>query len=384
MEKESRQLFTAGPTTIPASVLLEMAKPIQNPDLDPDFHDWYKETCLILAKILKTRMTPLILAGEAILGLEAAINSLVSPGEKVIVLASGLFGRGFADFVEMYGGKPELFSVPDDEIITPGFAEEAVDKHPDAAAVTLIHCETPSGTLNPVEEIGKVIQQHGVPLIVDAVSSVAGADMRMDDWHVDVCIVGSQKCFSSPPGLTQIGLSSKAWEIMEEKKDTIRGYYLNLYKWKDWEETAIMPYTHSVSNLYAFRRSMDLILQEGLDNVLKRHKRVASATRAAVKALGMKLFPKAEETNSPTVTAFLPPEGISEGKLRQIVWEQYGAMIAGNYGDLAGRVPRLGHMGFDANYRKALSSLSALEKGLQDLGHKVESGVAAKAFNDAW
>ncbi|MFX0114137.1 MAG: pyridoxal-phosphate-dependent aminotransferase family protein [Candidatus Hodarchaeota archaeon] len=385
MQKESWQLFTPGPTTVPASVLLEMAKPIENPDLDVDFHAWFRETCSVLAEILRTKTTPLILAGEAILGLEAAINSLIRPGEKVIVLASGLFGRGFADFVRMYDGQPEIFSVPDDEVISSAIAKEALEKHPDATAVTLVHCETPSGTLNPLEEIGSVVQQHDATLIVDAVSSVAGADMRMDEWGVDVCLVGSQKCFSSPPGLTMVGLSERAWQTIEEKKDSIRGYYLNLSQWKEqWLEKEIMPYTHMISNLYALRKSMDLILEEGLENVLKRHEKVANATRTAINALGLQIFPKSEAICSPTVTAFLPPKGIDEGKLREILWKKYGVMIAGNYGELAGRVPRLGHMGFDANYRKALSSLCAIEKGLQDLGHSIESGVAAKAFNDTW
>lgn len=377
-------MFTPGPTEVPLRVLRAMVRELQNPDLDEGFAEFYDGLCEKLRRIMNTRGDVIIYSGEAIMGLEAAVYSLVNPGEKVLTMTSGVYGDGFIDFVRMYGGVPVEVRVEYDEVVFPERVEKTLRKESDVRVATLVHCETPSGTLNPLEEIGEICEEHGVLLVVDAVSSVGGVRVDVDKWGVDVCIVGSQKCFSAPPGLGIMSVSERAWEKMEEKRGRMSGFYLNILVWRDWWfEKRIFPYTHSVSLLYALDEACNVILEEGLENVFRRHEVVARATREGVKAMGLKLFPKSEDYCSPTVTAVESPKGIDEAELRRRMKEKYGVMIAGSWGKLAGRVFRLGHMGYNAQPLKALAALSALSRALSDMGFPSKTQEALSAAEDA-
>ena len=366
-------MFTPGPTEVHPRVLQAMARPLQNPDLDPDFFTFYDDLCEKVKKIMRTRSDVILHSGEAIIGLEAAVASLVIPGEKVLAMSSGIYGDGFANFVQMYGGKPVTVKFPYDEIVRPEEVERFLEKEKDIEVATLVHCETPSGTLNPLKEIGKICGDHGVILIVDAVSSVAGVPVETDEWNLDINIVGSQKCLSAPPGVGIISVSDNAWEKMErrDKKNTINCRYLNLLAWKrDWFENREFPYTHTVSLLYALDEACNLILEEKLEKVYMRHEKIAIATRQAVKAMNLELYPKEEEYCSNTVTAIKIPQGIEDEKLRNHILQKYGVMIAGNWGELKGKVIRLGHMGYNAYPHKTLHAIFALSESLKDLGFK--------------
>ncbi len=362
-------MFTPGPTEVPSRVLLAMARRIQNPDLDEEFYDFYEELCGDLKHIMQTRSDVIIHSGEAIIGLEGAVLSLVEPGEKVLTMTSGVYGDGFIRFVEAYGGVPVEVRAGYDEVVSPEDVERTLEREKDVRVATLVHCETPSGTLNPLKEIGEVCESHGVVLIVDAVSSVGGVPVEVDKWGVDVCILGSQKCLSAPPGLGIVSVSGKAWEKMEERKEKVKEFYLNFLTWKEWWlEKREFPYTHSVSLIYALKEACRMLLEEGLDNVFRRHERVAKATREAVKAMGLELFPREEEYCSATVTAVKIPRGVKDEELREHIMRKYGVMIAGSWGKIAGKVFRLGHMGYNAQPSKALQALFALSETLRDLG----------------
>lgn len=378
-------MFTPGPTEVHPRVLQAMAKPLQNPDLDPDFFTFYDELCEKVKRILRTRSDVILHCGEAIIGLEAAVASLVAPGERVLAMSSGIYGDGFANFVRMYGGTPVTVKFPYDEIVKPEEVERTLEKEKDIEVATLVHCETPSGTLNPLREIGKVCSDHGVILVVDAVSSVAGVPVETDEWNVGICIVGTQKCISAPPGVGILSVSEAAWEKMEkrDKKNPIKGFYLNLLSWKrDWFENREFPYTHTVSLLYALDEACNLILEEGLENVYVRHEKVASATRRAVQAMGLELYPKEEDYCSNTVTAIRLPGGISDEELRNHILQKYGVMIAGSWGVLRGKVIRLGHMGYNAYPQKTIQAVFALSESLKDLGFENRTEDAIKTLKD--
>ncbi|MEM2957675.1 MAG: alanine--glyoxylate aminotransferase family protein [Candidatus Jordarchaeaceae archaeon] len=378
-------MFTPGPTEVHPRVLQAMARPLQNPDLDPDFYSFYDALCEKVKKIMKTGNDVILHSGEAIIGLEAAVASLVSPDEKVLTIASGIYGEGFANFVQMYGGKPVIVKFPYDEIVKPEEVERALEKEKDIEVATMVHCETPSGTLNPLREIGKICNDYGIILIVDAVSSVAGVPVETDKWHIDINIVGSQKCISAPPGVGIISVSEKAWEKMEKRdqKSKIKSFYLNLLSWKrDWFQNRIFPYTHTASLLYALDEACQIILEEKIEKVYERHQKVAKGIRQAVKAMGLELYPKEESYCSDTVTAIKIPKGIEDEKLRNHILQKYGVMIAGNWGELRGKVIRLGHMGYNAYPHKAINAIFALSESLKDLGFKTHTEDAVKTIKE--
>ncbi len=381
-ENKSKLIYTPGPTMVHPKVLQAMSKQIINPDLDPDFPDWFLETAQLTGKIIKTKNEVLLLPGEGMLALDATINSIIKPKEKVLVLASGLFGHGFADMVKNGQAEPIIVSTNEyNETLDVEKVKEAVDNNPDISAITAIHCETPSGTLNPLKELGKICRKTNAVFIVDAVSSNAGTDVNTDEWNIDVNLGASQKCFSAPPGISFMSLSPKALEVIN-KREMIPTFYSDLSVWtKSWIKSRTLPFTHSISDLYAFRESVNLIIEEGLENVFKRHKNISNALIETGKGIGLELYPKNKSDVSPTVTAFKTPHGIDSDKLLLHIWRKYGVMLAGAWGPvLGGKVIRLGNMGYGANPHFALIAISALEKALIDFGLKIKTGTAAGIF----
>ncbi|NHJ32177.1 MAG: alanine--glyoxylate aminotransferase family protein [Asgard group archaeon] len=381
-EKQWNLMYTPGPTMVPPSVLRAMSKQIVNPDLDPDFPAWFLETAQKTGEIIKTKEEVLLLPGEGMLALDAALNSVVKPGDKVLVLASGIFGHGFGGMVKDCKAEPIIVATKGyDEVLDIDMVKTAIDNNPDISAITLIHCETPSGTLNPLKEIAKVCRKSNAVFIVDAVSSIAGTDVRTDEWGIDINLGASQKCISAPPGIAFLSLSEKALEVINNR-ELIPTFYSDLSIWtKSWIKERRLPFTHIVSDLFAFREAVDLILEEGLEQVFKRHKLVSDAMIAAIESIGLELYPKSKDIVSPTVTAFKVPQGIDGSKLLLHLWRKYGVLIADAWGPvLGGKVLRLGNMGYGANTHFATIALTTLEKGLIDFGSKIELGTAVGNF----
>ncbi len=364
---KSGLIMTPGPTEISERVRNAMARPITNPDLDPAFFDFYDETCDKLKKIINTREDVLILSGEGILGLEAAMASLVEPGDRVLCLANGVFGEGFNDFATLYGGQVVFLKKEYDEPITAGDVRKFLSKNGGFKVATVVHCETPAGLINPIDEICPVLKEAGAITVVDAVSSIAGHEIRPDDWGIDVVLGGSQKCLSAPPGLTFLSVSREAWRKIEERKSPISSFYANLLKWKQmWYKDRIFPYTPPIADIFALSEAADAVLEEG-DGIYERHEKVGRAVRDTLRESGFKIFPKiGAEAN--TVTAFYIPEGINDEGFRKHLWDKYNVMIAGSWGKLAGKVWRIGHMGENAREYKLFQFFSAFEKALKDFG----------------
>lgn len=371
-------IATPGPTEIPHRILLAMAKRTTNPDLDPEFFKRYDEARSGLASILGTRRDNVIIwVGEAMSGLEAAVANLVANGDKVAVLSNGIFGDAFADLVSSYGGTPIIHRVDHSRILDPDkVASFLRGEAKDAKVVTMVHCETPSGTLNNLREIAKVVKSEGKLLIVDAVSSIGGVEVNAS-WGIDILIGGSQKVLNLPSGLTILAISDEAWSYME--RVNYRGFYLNIRLWRNVVEKMEFPYTHSEPLINGLLESLRMINEEGINNVYNRHRAIARGVINAVESMGLKLVPESHEYSSPTVTAFYAPNGISDSKIRETAL-RYGVYIAGSWGPLRGKVLRIGHMGYTASLHIMVNAVVALAKALNDVGYRVKVGDAVDAF----
>ncbi len=351
-------MMTPGPTEIPQDVRNAMSRKIEHPYIQEEFSEFYLSLEEKLQRVYDTEDDIVIMGGEGILGLEASIASLIEKGEEVLCISNGIFGDGFADFVRMYGGKAILSDFPYDSAISLEKVKDQIEQY-DFNLATMVHCETPTGTLNGLEEILKILKEKDVLAVVDAVSSLGGVPVPTE--NMDICIGGSQKCFSSPPGLTTLSVSAEAWGKMSERDKGDGHFYTDLKVWKDkWIEGGQFPYTPSVSNLYALDKSVDLILDEGLTRVYSRHEEAAELCRERGREIGLHLYPEDEKLCSDTVTAFqIEGEALD---IQKRLRKEHDILLATGLGEMKGDILRVGHMGFNAQAEKVQRTMDALEK----------------------
>lgn len=373
------KIMTPGPTQVKENVRMARSLSCTNPDLDEDFYDFYKETCELISSLLHTRNETLILGGEGILGLEAACASLTEPGDKALVLDNGIFGKGFADFVTMYGGIPTLYTVDDKNPIDPAGLEAYLKEHHDFKYATLVHCDTPSGMLNPVDLLCPLLKKYGILTVVDSVSAMFGQEMRVDDYQIDLLCGGSQKAVSAPPGLTFVTLSQDAKEAMDRRKTPIASFYANLKVFDNYYENKWFPYTMPISDIYGLRAAFDNIFRD--KDMPERHRRIGKACRETIAAAGLSLHLNSGFSN--TVTVFDVPSGTSARDILDIMKKEHGIILAGSFDTLAGAVIRIGHMGENANFLDMYETMKALERTLLSL--RVPMKVAlGKTFTERY
>ena len=365
------KIMTPGPTQVKENVRLARAKECTNPDLDEEFVEFYKETCELISSLLHTKNETLILDGEGILGLEAACASLTEPGDKVLVLDNGIYGKGFADFVSMYGGKPELYTVDDKNPINPSELEEYLKLNHDYKYATLVHCDTPSGMLNDIGSLCPILKKYGIMTVVDSVSGMFGEEVRVDDYQIDILCGGSQKAVSAPPGLTFVVVSEAAKKAMAARKTPIASFYANLKVFEGYYEAKWFPYTMPISDIYGLRAAFDNIAAD--KDMLKRHTIIGNACRKAVTEAGLKLHLESGFSN--TVTVFDVPEETTAKDILDTMRKTYHIMLAGSFDTLAGQVIRIGHMGSNANKEDMIATLDALDKTMQQLGVSLKGSM---------
>lgn len=348
-------LMTPGPTELPPRVREALHRPIQNPDVDPDFISFYHTLEQKLASVYQTNDSVVIPGAEGILGLEMSIASILEPDDKILCLANGHYGNGFADFVELYDGTPIMYETDYGTPFDLDAIQELVSTH-DFTAATMVHCETPIGVLNDLTDVLPYLQSQNILTIVDAVSSLGGTPVPVDS--IDICIGASQKCFSSPPGLTTLSVSDRAWDTIDSTPQ--RSYYASIEPWKtQWFDDEWFPYTHLVSNLYALDESLDIILEEGLDAVFDRHETVAEYCRTRGRDIGLEPFPMNDELCSPTVTAF--STDTDARTIQERLRENHDITLATSLGDYESSIIRVGHMGYNATMDRARKTMDALE-----------------------
>lgn len=363
--------MTPGPTQVKENVRMARSLECTNPDLDEEFVEFYKETCELISSLLHTKNETLILDGEGILGLEAACASLTEPGDKVLVLDNGIYGKGFADFVSMYGGKPELYTVDDKNPIDTVALEEYLKDNHDYKYATVVHCDTPSGMLNDIGSICPLLKKYGIMTVVDSVSAMFGEEVRVDDYQIDILCGGSQKAVSAPPGLTFVVVSEDAKKAMAERKTPIASFYANLKVFEGYYEAKWFPYTMPISDIYGLRAAFDNIAAD--KDMLERHAKIGNACRKAVTEAGLKLHLEAGFSN--TVTVFDVPGETTAKEILDTMRKEHNIMLAGSFDTLAGQVIRIGHMGSNANVEDMLETLGALDDTLKKLGVSLKADM---------
>lgn len=379
--------LAGGPVELTDRTLRDLSRPVIY-HYDPAFIEFFEHTCQLLQRVYRTRYDVVIMQAEAILGLEAAAACLISPGDKVLNLVSGVYGKWYESLIEKYGGQTVELAVPYNEAIDPEDVRTALKQNPGIKFLSVVHSETPSGTVNPVKEIGPIAKEFGVMTIVDTVSGLAGELLSPEEWGMDLAVAGPQKCLGGPAGLSLLAVSPDAWRAMENRPAPVRDTFLSILDWKRaWLENRRFPYTPSVTDMYGLESVLAQALEEGLENYTARHAAIARACRAGVKALGLELWAAREEVAGTAVTAVKIPEGLSDGQLRTHMRERYGIMISGGYGDLLGQLFRLGHMGKAAHPTYLAAQLAVLERTLADLGRPINFGAgvgAAMAALEGW
>ena len=357
------KLMPPGPTQVRENVRMARSLACTNPDLDPAFYDYYKETCELISELLETKNTAYILDGEGILGLEAACASLTEPGDKVLVVDNGIYGKGFADFVTMYGGQVTFYESTYTQAVDVKEFRAFLEEHHDFKYATLVHCDTPSGVLNPVEELSRALHEYGIMTIVDSVSAMMGEPLRVDEGQIDIVCGGSQKAVSAPPGLTFVTVSDAAMKAMEERKTPIASFYANILVFKDYYKNLWFPYTMPISDIYGLRTALENVKAD--PDRYERHKQMGELTRRTVKEMGLSLY--LENGYSNTVTVIRVPDGIKADDILELMKKDHNIMIAGSFDVLTGQVIRIGHMGENANEADAVETLEALKSVLNKL-----------------
>jgi pyridoxamine--pyruvate transaminase len=376
--------LTAGPTMASPRVLSALGSPIIF-DYDPVFLDRFRETERLLASVFRTQNDVVLMQGEAVLGLEAAARALVRPGARCLNLVSGVYAAWFGDWLRDYGGEVDEVRVPYDEALDPQAVEQALADRGPYELVSIVHSETPSGVENPLAEIAALAHAHGALMLADVVSSLGGTELRVDEWLLDVAVAGPQKCLAGPPGISLVAVSPRAWEAMEANPAAPRGSFLSLLDWKHrWIEggRTAFPYTPSVADVNGVHAALEEVLDEGLDDSVAAHSLAASACRAGVMALGLELWPRSESYAANCVTAVRMPADVSVSELLSHIRDRYGVMLSGGYGELKEKLVRLGHMGPACRSLYPLVAVTALGRGLVDLGVPLDLGAAAEAVMD--
>lgn len=360
--------MTPGPTYVTERVRRAMGMPILNPDMEDEFFEKIKEMQEMLKEIYHTKGEVLILSGEGILGLEAACATFIEKGDRVLCIDNGIFGHGFIDFVALYGGEVTVFHSPYDEPVKVEELKLFLEENRGFKLATLVHCETPAGITNPVDEICPLLREHGILSVVDSVSALGGEPLHMDEWSMDVVLGASQKCFSAPPGLTLVAMGEMAQEVLQARKTPVAGFYLNLGIWRDWYEKKWFPYSQPVSDIYALEEALRVILEEG--DYLIRHEVLSKAVREALISAGLRLYGKSG--HSSTVSTVLLPRGISFKALQEKMVGDHGILIGGAFDYLGNQVFRIGHMGENAREDKLYMTLKALHLSLSSLGIELQ------------
>jgi aspartate aminotransferase-like enzyme len=348
-----------GPVKVPQAVLDALRFDYGSGDLESDFLELYKQTEASLQQILGTRNSVAIQTGEGMVALWGALKSCLRPGERLLALATGVFGYGVADMARSFGAEVRTVEFGYDQTLHNWASIEMAIAEFRPKMISVIHCETPSGTLNPLEELGRLKRQYAVPLLyADVVASLGGAPVLVDAWSIDLALGGTQKCLSAPPNMAFVSVSPQAWEIIEQVD--YNGYDA-LKPFHSAQADFYFPYTPYWQGMAALHTAAQLLLDEGLENSYHRHSAAAETCRKGLADLGLQLFPAARAIPSPTVTAVKVPERFSWQELDQRL-RQHGLVVGGSYGPLSGKVFRLGHMGSQADQGLVRQALEVIAK----------------------
>jgi aspartate aminotransferase-like enzyme len=360
-------LMLPGPTPLPQAVLQALSSPMLN-HRGPQFAELFAEIEKGLQWAFETQHRVLMLTGSGTTGMEAAILNLFSPGDTILAVSNGSFGERFGDMCEVYGLEVERLAYAWGEVVQPHDLADrlASDRHKRIKAVLMVHNETSTGVLNPLQAMASIIREHGALSIVDAISSLTSTPLPMDAWGLDVVLGASQKGFMVPPGLAFVGLSPRAWEAHEKAK--MPRFSLDFKLTREYAEQGWTPWTPPIPLFHGLKVSLALMQAEGLAAIQARHLLLTQTVRLGLEALGLKLMISNIEHASRAVTPVFPPEGIAADTIRTQMLSQHNIVLGGGQRKLTGQIFRVGHLGYQ-HLPAIWSTLTALKLTLQELGY---------------
>ena len=379
MLADQQFLRIPGPSPIPPSVNRAMTQPMIG-HRGESTSDMLTDIRPKLKRIFGTKQEVLILTASGTAGLEAAVINTVAPGEEVLVIVTGAFGERFVDICRAYNIFTHTVETEWGKAAKASDISEVLEAHKGIKAVFMTYCETSTGVLNPIKELSAEIRKQSEALvIVDGVSCIGGVETKMDEWELDIVISGSQKAFMLPAGLAFIGVSDRAWGKIETNNQP--RFYLDLKKHRDELRKDSTPYTPALSLIFGLQKALELIEEEGLENVYARHQLLMKMTRAAFKELKIPLLTEDEDA-SPTVTAIKPGDFDAE-QLRKILKEEFAMEVAGGQKILAKKIFRIGHMGY-CSPADLLQAIAAIEIGIVKTGKQIQLGCGVRAAQLAY
>ncbi len=379
MRKE--YLITPGPTPVPPEVLLSQARPIIH-HRTPEYTKIFVECLEGLKYIFETKNDVLIYACSGTGVMESAVANLFSAGDKVIVTANGKFGDRFIKLAQTYGLNVITLEYDWDKVVNPADIEKTLSENPDTKGVFVTQSETSTGVLNDVKTIGQIVKNTDAVFVVDSITGIGAVETKTDEWNLDVVMTGSQKGLMLPPGLAAVSVSQKAWKMAE--KSTLPKFYFSWAKAKaalDKKEPQ-NAFTPAVSLIVGLAESLKIMREEGIENIIKRHAHLAEAMRAGVVAIGLKLFAPPEGRGN-AVTPVWVPEGVDGKAIPKVMSSKYGVTITGGQDHLAGKIFRLGHLGYYDKF-DITTTLAALEMTLKELGYEFQMGESLKAAEEVF
>ncbi len=378
-EPTPKTLLGPGPSNVHPRVYASMSGPVLS-HMDPDFWSIMDETVELLREVFQTgNGLTLPVSGTGSAGMEAAIYNSLEPGDTVVVGVAGFFASRIAEIAARCDAKVVTVEAEWGKAVSPSAMEEALAANPGAKVVALVHCETSTGVLQPLEEIGQLARAHGALFLVDSVASLGGQDLPVDDLGIDICYSGSQKSLSCPPGLAPITMSPRAVESMKSRQSPSRSWYLDLSMLDEyWISARKYHHTAPASMIYALRESLRILLEEGLEASFARHQINADALRAGVDAMGLSIIAD-EEVRANTVNGIRMPEGVDADAVRTSLLNDYRIETGGGLGPFKGKVIRIGLMGYSSQEANVLSVLSALERALTNRGYELPAAAGVSA-----
>ncbi len=375
-----RLLMGPGPSGVHPRVLEALSIPIVG-HLDPQFLAVMDRIQEMLRRLFRTenRLT-IAVSGTGSSGMESAFVNVVEPGDEVLVCVNGVFGNRMSDIVERIGGVLHRIDRPWGEVFEPSEIEEALARHPDVKVVAIVHAETSTGALQPLEEIGELCRKDGRLFLVDCVTSLGGERFEADEWNIDVAYSGTQKCLSCPPGLAPVTFSERAVEKLKSRESKVVSWYLDLSMiekyWTDGERA--YHHTAPISMNYALHEALCLVHEEGLEARWERHRSNSAALVAGLEALGFRLFAQ-QGHRLPMLNAVWIPEGVDDAGFRKALLEDYDIEIGGGLGEVAGKIWRIGLMGETSSRENIMTFLGALEALLKESGCLETPGAGLEA-----
>jgi aspartate aminotransferase-like enzyme len=371
---KKRYLLAPGPTPVREEVSLKMAQPMMH-HRTPQFSAIFGDAAEDAKYLFQTKQDVLILASTGTGGMEGCVTNLFSPGDKVLVINGGKFGERWGKISEAYGLTVVWHTVEWGQAANPKDIESILNQDKDIKGVLVQASETSTTAAQPIEELSKLTRdREDILLVVDAITGLGVFNLPMDEWGIDAMITGSQKALELPPGLALVALSEKAWKFAD--KSTCPHFYFDFKKEKKNLANQTSAYTPAVSLVIGLREVLKGIKEEGLDNVFKRHDRLARATRAAVGAMGLKMV--APDSPADSATGAFVPEGVDGGKLVKSIRDDFGVTLAGGQDQWKGKIVRIAHLGYIGTF-DIIIAISALEMALAKMGAKVEFGKGVAA-----